>query len=223
IGDLLRGVEALGATARTVVVVTADHGESLGEHDYFFEHGAYLYEATVRVPLILSDPALLPAGGVVEEQARTVDIMPTILALAGVAVPGGLDGVSLVPRLRGDRSGPGLLAYSESGRNFYRENPRQYIGGVAGKWRMLRSDAFKLILIPKDPEPIWELYDLRADPGETVNVLRRFPEVAADLKSRLLAILAADPGRSDRDEPPLPPELQEQMRSLGYVGSGRSR
>ena len=221
IGELLEAVEALGhGGARTLVVVTSDHGESLGEHDYFFEHGAYLYEPSVRVPLIVSLPSVLPAPRVVEAQARTVDIVPTVLDLVGLPIPPGLDGISLVRRMRGKDRSPAPAAYSESGRNFYPENPRQYVDGVAGKWRMLRTDTHKLILIPKDPEPIWELYDLRADPGETRDLSRSAPEILEPLRARLLEIVAADPGREDREEPPLPEELRDALRSLGYVGGG---
>jgi arylsulfatase A-like enzyme len=222
VGDLIRGIDALGATARTVVLVTADHGESLGEHDYFFEHGAYLYEPTVRVPLIVVAPGVLPAGRRVETLASTIDIVPTLLELAGVPRPEGLGGESLVARALGKSTAPALPAYSESGRNFYPENPRQYIDGIAGKWRMMRDDRFKLILIPKDPQPIWEFYDLRADPGETTNVLEKFPGDVARLRAALMTIVDADPGRADRASPPLPEGLEEQLRSLGYVG-GASR
>ncbi len=223
IGDLLEGLMELGQREPTVVVLTSDHGESLGEHDYFFEHGAYLYDPTIRVPLIISGSAFLPSRRVVEDQVRTIDIVPTVLDIAGLPIPPGLQGVSLLPRARGEAGAPDLLAFAESGRNFYPENPRQYVTGVAGKWRMLRTGRYKLILIPKDPQPVWELYDLSADPQETVNLIARQPEVAADLKKKLLDILASDPGREDRVEPPPPPELEQHLRSLGYVGGGGAR
>jgi arylsulfatase A-like enzyme len=222
IGDLLEAIETMGLGENAIVVVTSDHGESFGEHDYFFEHGAYLYEPTVRVPLIISAKGRLPGGLVVDSQARTIDIMPTILDLAGIPVATGLQGVSLVPRTGGGVDGAVPPAYSESGRNFYPENPRQYIGGVAGKWRMLRSSRYKVILIPQDPEPIWEVYDLQADPGETENLTERIPEEAARLQATLVEIVANDPGRNDREEPPLPDELREHLRSLGYVGGSDS-
>jgi arylsulfatase A-like enzyme len=223
IAALLEGIDALKATDRTIVLLTADHGESLGEHDYFFEHGAYLYEPTIRVPLIVVAPNLLPAGRVVETIGRTIDIMPTLLDLAGAPIPDGLQGVSLVPWARGERTTPGPVAYTESGRNFYPENPRQFIGGTAGKWRMVRDERYKLIEIPKDPAPIWELYDLKEDPGETRNRIEDLPAEVERLRRVLLPILAADPGRDDRDEPPLPEGLDEQLRSLGYVGGGKKR
>jgi arylsulfatase A-like enzyme len=220
IGRLLRALESLGQLDRTIILLTSDHGESLGEHDYFFEHGAYLYEPTVRVPLIVMAPGVLHGGGVVQEQVRTIDIVPTLLDLAGIDIPDGLQGVSLVSRALGRSDGSPLLAYSESGRNFYRENPRQYVGGTAGKWRMVRSDRLKLIRIPKDPEPIWELYDLEADPVETNNLIENPPEGVTELRRELLRLLESDPDRDDRAEPPLPEGLERHLRSLGYVGSG---
>ena len=220
IGELLRGVDALGATDRTIVVLTADHGESLGEHDYFFEHGAYLYEPTVRVPLIVVAPGKLPAGGKVATLGRTIDIVPTVLDLAGIDVPKGLDGVSLVPWARGETKEPGPPAYSESGRNFYRENPRQPVPGVAGKWRMMRDDRWKLLLIPDAPEPQWELYDLDADPRETKNVVAEHPAEADRLRRLLIAIVSRDPLNNNRDEPALPDDLEEKLRGLGYIGGG---
>ena len=220
IGDLLEALRGLGLYDRTLVVLTSDHGESLGEHDYFFEHGAYLYDPSVRVPLIVSYPPALPSGRTVEAQARTIDILPTVLEAAGLEIPPGLQGVSLVAAARDPGGAPTLLAYSESGRNFYPDNPRQYLEGVAGKWRMIRSADFKLIMIPRRPEPIWELYDLRSDPGERVNALERFPREAAALKAALFELLAADPAREEQEEPPLPPELEEQLRGLGYIGGG---
>jgi len=223
IGDLLKVLETLGQLDRTIVVVTADHGEGLGEHGYFFEHGAYLYDENVRVPLIVCAPGRLPEGRIVESQARTIDIVPTVLDLLGFEAPAGVQGASLVPRARGEETGPAPPAYSESGRNFYKENPRQYVEGVAGKWRMVRTDRYKLILIPREPGALWELYDLEADPGETKNIVAERPDVAAGLRSTLLGLLGSDPLRADREEPPLPKDLEEQLRSLGYVGDGARR
>ncbi len=223
IGDLLKTLEDLGEFDRTIIVLTADHGENLGEHDYFFEHGAYLYDPTVRVPLIVRAPTLLPPGRTVNAQARTIDIVPTILDLLGLPIPAGLQGISLAGRARGETAGPAPPAYSESGRNFYPENPRQYVEGVAGKWRMLRTDRYKLILIPRKPEPIWELYDLEADPDEARNLIDAPPAGAADLRAILLGLVASDPLAHDEGEPPLPPELEDRLRSLGYVGGERSR
>lgn len=86
------------------------------------------------------DRRAAPARRVVETQARTIDIVPTVLEPAGLRIRDGIQATSLAARARGDDGGPGPPAYSESGRNFHPENPRQPIAGVAGKWRMMRDD-----------------------------------------------------------------------------------
>ena len=84
---------------------------------------------------------------------------------------------------------------------------------------MMRSDRFKLIMIPaKSSGPIWEFYDLQSDPGETANVLGKFPAEEQALRRALLDLVAGDPSKDDRDEPPVPPGLEDDLRSLGYVG-----
>jgi arylsulfatase A-like enzyme len=111
VGRLLDALEREGRLERTIVVVTADHGESRGEHGES-THSVLLHEATQHVPLLFRAPGIEPrrAGGVI---AALADLMPTLLELLGVAVPPGLDGRSLVPALRGEEMQPGL-AYLES-------------------------------------------------------------------------------------------------------------
>ncbi|HET8947595.1 MAG TPA: hypothetical protein VFQ07_11490, partial [Candidatus Polarisedimenticolia bacterium] len=84
----------------------------------------------------------------------------------------------------------------------------------------MRDDRYKILRIPDVPAPQWEFYDLQADPGEKKNVLAEHPVEADRLKQLLLAIVAHDPMRDDHGEPPLPDDLEEKLRSLGYVGGG---
>ncbi len=90
-------------TTRTVVAFTSDHGEMLGEHGLFRK--GYPYEGSARVPLLLAGPGV--GGGVVcEEVVELRDVMPTLLECAGVEVPGGVEGRSLLPWARGEGAGP---------------------------------------------------------------------------------------------------------------------
>ena len=99
IGQLL---DALGSRLdQTVVMVTADHGESLTEHDYAFDHGDHLYDPELLVPWIVRHPASARAGLTVDCQVGGVDLAPTVLELAGITDPHGRDGVSRAPELRG--------------------------------------------------------------------------------------------------------------------------
>lgn len=83
-----------------MVVVTADHGESLGEHRYYLEHGALVYQPTARVPLLIALDGTLPAGAVIEQPVGLIDLTPTLLDLLGVAPSSELQGRSRVPLMR---------------------------------------------------------------------------------------------------------------------------
>ncbi len=102
LGELFRVLKSLGIYDKTLIVVTADHGEAFGEHGNYYG-GQTLYEEEIRVPLIMKYAPLLPAGKAVEEPVMSIDIMPAVLEAAAVPVPVFLDGKSVLPLLRGER------------------------------------------------------------------------------------------------------------------------
>jgi arylsulfatase A-like enzyme len=223
LGRLLKGLEDLGVAGSTVVAVTGDHGEALGEHGLHFTHDFTLYDEVLRVPLVIRGPSVAK-GAVVDQQVRLMDLTPTLLDLAGVQRITTVDGVSLVPLLRGGTLLPFLDAYAENApqRPQFPEQKRVYFPGNRGKWRMLRTERFKLIKIPHPDGDLFELYDLSEDPGETRN---RFEELAGDT-ARLLplldALLAADQKANELSETGtteegLDPAAREQLRTLGYI------
>jgi len=201
IGRLFRRLDQRGDTANTVVLVTADHGESFGDHGEE-THGVFVYDATVRVPLIVAGPSVR-AAQVARVVARGVDVMPTLLDLAGIAPPAHLDGRSLRPALEG-----GTLsdepAYVES------LMAQRSLGWAP--LHGLRSAAWKYI-----DAPLPELYDLEDDPGELRNRIGDQPERAASMARQLEAQMRASAtpaatGTRDR-------ETAERLRALGYLGS----
>jgi arylsulfatase A-like enzyme len=201
------------------VIFASDHGESLGEHDYFFEHGAYLYEATLRIPLIVKFPRSQAQGLRLPGKAMIVDIMPTILSLAGVERPPRLPGKDLRLYLDG-REEPHPVCYAESGRKFVPENPRRYVEGLAGHWTSIRSGRHKLIRIPKPQEKSYELYDLANDPGETRNLYQAQNQVAHRLASLLEDWLRSFVEREPAPgapEPRIDEEMAETLRAMGYM------
>ena len=155
IGRLLESLDRRGRLTGTLVVVAGDHGESLGDHGER-DHGIFVYDAVLRVPLIMAGPGLEPAR--VASTVRLVDVMPTVLDLVGRPIPA-MDGVSLVDLMRGGPRGPGRDVYAES---FY---PRR-LGWAP--LRTLRDERFKLIDAPRP-----ELYDMTRDPFEQQNVVAR--------------------------------------------------
>lgn len=181
IGRVLDVLDRAGLANRTLIVVAGDHGESLGEHGEE-SHGILLYESTLHVPLIVRMPGLVPRR--VSSVVRLVDVMPTVLDLAGVRAPD-TDGSSLVSLLTGHRRDLGLEAYSES---WY---PRRFGWSPL---RSLRADRFKLI---DGPRP--ELYDLASDALEAHDIVAERPGLAEEMIRRLSALGGGQPSASARN------------------------
>jgi arylsulfatase A-like enzyme len=216
VGALLDELEALGLTARTLVVVTSDHGEEFGEHypDHAGDHGHSLYDNLIRVPLIVFDPTARhsDAGRRVTAQVRTLDVMPTVLDRLGVASPP-VDGRSLEPLLRGeaDAERPAFARLFPRGRN-----------GIGPSRTALRAGGFKVIVnLPFADPPVAavELYDLSADPAEHTNLAGEDATEREALLARLseLAGPLAEAGLPDLREVKGSEALQARLRALGYA------
>jgi arylsulfatase A-like enzyme/Flp pilus assembly protein TadD len=203
LGRLLDWLDRQGLRARTLVVVTSDHGEGLGEHGED-EHMFFVYDSTLHVPLVLSWPGRLPAGARVRGQFRSVDLLATVLDLAGVPAPP-TSGVSRAASLRPGGKIPDNESYAES---LYAQLHFGY-----APVRALRGEGFKLIDVPRP-----ELYRLDEDPHETRNLIDQRTQVAAAMRTSLQ--------RFDRQSASLPelpavdPAAAERLAALGYVGGG---
>ncbi|MCP3978035.1 MAG: sulfatase-like hydrolase/transferase [bacterium] len=204
VGRVIEYLEAQELYESTLIVVVADHGEGLGEHREP-DHGIFLYEPTIRVPLIVRTPRGRQRG-VVSALARGIDVMPTILDHVGVPVPDAVRGRSLMPLIRGDADAP-RVAYAET---MY---SRFHYGWA--ELRSMRDERFKFI---EAPEP--ELYDLEQDPGESFNAIALHPDRVAELRHALNELVDAEGANAaEPDTSGLDPETLERLRSLGYVGS----
>jgi arylsulfatase A-like enzyme len=197
VGQLL---DALGPTLdETIVMVTADHGESLTEHGYLFDHGDNLHDPSLRVPWIVRYPPTATAGLRVPCQVGGVDLTPTVLDLVGITDTIAREGTSRMSELGGGEC---------------RERP-VYSSTVAGRLvaepptdHALRGQGRKLIVHEAGPVA---LYDLLADPGEAVNLA---PSPVSDGMRQLLeARIAGAPVES----PELDPLTTSMLQSLGYI------
>jgi len=203
VGVLLRTLDESGELARTLVVATADHGESLGEHGEL-THGVFVYDATLRVPLIVAGPGV-SSGLVSMTVARGIDIAPTVSDLAGVAVPAGAEGRSLRDALSG-RPMSDAPAYAEA------LFCRLHLGWAPLRAR--RTARWKVIDAPRS-----ELYALDSDPEEKSNRDDQEPGVRAELLRPLRAAAAAD-RRGGR--PAVDASASERLATLGYLGASEA-
>lgn len=200
IARLLDALDGRGLLADTLVIVVADHGESLGEHGER-DHGIFLYDSVLRVPLIIKAPGAAPRR--VAETVRITDVMPTILEMFGIDPPA-VDGVSLADLMAGRRRHLDLESYSES---LY---PRRFGWSPLAA---LRDGRFKFIDAPRP-----ELYDLERDPFELRNVHAVRPSVAAAMRRRLQSIADLSGAPVEADAPDeATPELRQRLAALGYV------
>jgi arylsulfatase A-like enzyme len=206
-----------------IVVFAADHGESLGEHDFYFDHGDYIYNAGTRIPLAFVLPRSHPAhgSGRCRGWVSLVDVVPTLLELMDSEPPSEMadqiEGRSLTRCMSGRELEPEPV-FLESGHSYYPQYvTRRVRNDTAGRFRAVILGDWKLIWTPFQPEDLaWELFDIRGDPHETENLYAPDHPQVAPLKRHLESWLA----RQDPAEVAQPPEIstedREALRALGY-------
>jgi arylsulfatase A-like enzyme/Tfp pilus assembly protein PilF len=213
IGRLIKGLESNGLLENTLVVLTADHGEALGDHGEK-SHAFFAYEGSMHVPLIISWPGKLPGGEVYPGLARHIDIVPTVMDIMGIKVrrEHNFQGQSLFPFE--DASGPDFS---------YLECATPFVVFNWGALRGVKSTDWKYISAPHE-----ELYDLAGDSREENNLIDRFPRVADSLRQAMEGIVsdidifqgeAGQEMSSGRKESLDNPVFEERLRALGYIGA----
>jgi choline-sulfatase len=193
-----------GKTGQTLVLLTADHGESRGEHGET-THGIFAYEATLHVPLIAFAPGLF-SRRVVGESVRHVDLLPTVLDALEIAPASDLPGVSLLPLAEGVSTFPARPSYFEALSGFLNRGWAPLRGVVEGEQKFIDL-------------PVPELYDLRADPRETHNLAASKPARLEEIKALLGRLRSGERGLRRVAESG---EVLEALRALGYVASSSS-
>ncbi len=236
VGRVLAELDALGLWPSTADILHSDHGQSLTEHGYF-GHGRNLYDPTQRVPLIVRAPDADVAGRRVSRLVRNLDVFPTVLDLFEIEHDGGSDGESLLRTARGEPTKRPDETYVEtylSATSMLAEPLPNGKGHVGFRRTGVRTPAWKFVAnepIPlvdrRNPPPVApelrrrhfseELYDLRADPGETTNVIAEHPEQAAALRARMAHYRTRDPDGPSSEPIDLDATSRERLRSLGYL------
>jgi arylsulfatase len=214
----------------TLVAVVADHGETLAERYWDLAHGGAVFDEQIHIPLLLHLPGPTGrelAGRRVGELVETVDLLPTLLEALQVAVPPQLprDGASLLPRLagKGRAPPPRPVVYATARAEDRRYADRSYRLDPARRIATVRAARYKLIRFPGLGGDYEELYDLRADAGETHDLLAAGEPLAAEAEAALAELrrllerwlAGADP---EIPLPELAPEDREKLRALGYLG-----
>lgn len=219
----------------TLIVLHGDHGEnreavrqsllypfyrlkrrfagSVNPRFYKIGHGFHVYDFLIRVPLLFAGPAIFPAGKVVPDQVRQIDIFPTLLEALGFDMPAAAHGRSLIPLLR-DEALPELPAHVAAAGG-HLQGPENWRVGI-------RTAAWKYVFTPQKPEVPEELYHLAADPQEWRNVAETRRSVAQELRQHLLEMIsgtfyvtgaAADEQMSDEEKK----MMEERLKQLGYL------
>jgi arylsulfatase A-like enzyme len=216
IGVLMRTLDETGLRDRTIVVVTADHGEtlssahsgvsSLERMPFRYHHAAGNFEETTRIPILIVAPGQLPSGSEVKARVRSIDIAPTLLELLGLEPHPRMTGKSLVALANGQIESEERVVVTEG---------RGSTAIMHGRWRLIAREG-------KPREDGVELYDLVDDPGERRDLAAKKPEIVAEMKARLEAARedaavpgAAGAGAADAQKPP--------TFRLRFVGGAQSR
>lgn len=204
-GMFLGFLESQGLLENTVVMVTSDHGEEFFEHGGLL-HGYTLYEEQLHVPLVIRAPDFEPRK--ISSVTRSVDVLPTMLELLGLEPAGGVQGMSLVPQMRGEAGGD-LPVFAEA----------QMRAVKTVRSRSFRSKGWKYVetIVPRGRGP--ELFDLAADPWERKNRIDSNPDTANKIRRQMKEYLKGIP-EVQGSSVILDREALELMRQMGYAGDG---
>ena len=213
IGDIVAHFERRGMLDQTAVVVTADHGEEFFEHGAF-GHRRHLYDASIRIPLVMRYPERVSAGQRIETPTGIIDVAPTLIEWAGAEPLPQILGRSLQPLLDGEVPTEGSKTISEL----------VYEGDPEGSQLAVRTADWKLIARGQEQRS-FELYDLTSDPEEQVDVYGVDPDLTRTAQAQFkktsaeLAALRDQHIQLRRKASRLPADMVKQLRALGYLGT----
>ncbi len=207
IGQFLDILKSRGMMSNTLIVLTSDHGESLGQHGER-THGLFLYESTVRVPLIMHQPGKLPEGKEIDSQVSLIDLAPTILDFAGVSADSQISGKSIKPLIQDKKSKIRETGvYIESFMPKYTYNWKPVRGLRTNRWKYIQSDRK-------------ELYNLKKDFWETNNLFNENKDTALKMREEFSKLKNSLP-EDRKSTRKMKKGDRKKLKSLGYLGGSR--
>ena len=207
IGVLIKKLEQMGIMDHTIIIVTADHGESLWEHDYHFKHGDFLYEGSIRIPLIIFTPGETTVQKVIDFPTENIDIVPTLLEILMIPQPQSMQGESLLGLMKGEKNHKKTIAFSQcigKKRESDRFEAHKYSIRTVG-WKFIRNEG------EED-----EIYNIKQDPEELYNLITSQPQIKEALK-RVLDDNLSSLKRAEIHTTPRDADTLRKLKSLGYI------
>ena len=203
LGKTIEKLKEQNLLDQTLIVIVGDHGEALGDKNEI-DHGLFIYDSTLKVPLIFYAEKYIPKGLVVNSRVRLIDIMPTILDMLKIQPIPQIQGESLLAQLKGKKR-PDLSTYIETYMPPEYYGWSELIGVIDGNWKYIQA-----------PKP--ELYDLAKDPKEETNLFRKEEKVAGQMKNSLKSMIDKYTSKTQAGGKRLSLEEQERLAALGYIG-----
>lgn len=204
VGRLIRELKEKGVYQNTLIVLTGDHGESLGEHGEK-THGFFIYNSTLHIPVVIRLPQG-PASRTTSALISLPDLMPTVLSYLKIDVPPEVQGHNLLPLLDDNHKDSNASLYAET-----------FLPRLHFNWSELRGAETENYHFIDAPKP--ELYDLSKDPGETNNLYSEKKAVSEEMRAKLTALIQQyGAGQELAQKTGLDPALMERLKSLGYAG-----
>lgn len=202
VGKTIEKLREKNILNRTLIILVGDHGEAIGEKEVA-GHGVFLYDVTMRVPLIFYAENNLPKGRVVNSRVRLIDLMPSILDILDIPANKEIQGISLLPYIE-RKEKDDLSSYVET--YYPRENYgwSELIGLIDGDWKYIKA--------PKE-----ELYNLKTDPREEENVINGERKVTSDKRDKLKNMIQNFSSGAEAEKKEMTAEEKERLRSLGYI------
>jgi arylsulfatase A-like enzyme len=218
VADLLRQLERLDPGRPTAIVFAADHGENLGEHDYW-GHGRFLWEESLRIPLSITWQGRIPARQALDFPVSNLDVAPTLLGLLGLPVPEAFQGRNWAPVLLREEAPPShSTTFHQAHKGAVSPNKdREQVRRKGLLEVSLVRDSHKETLRLKGGPEV-QAFDLARDPGENKSLISGAPATAsAGLEAWLQEVEAGLRSADDLPPPALDAESVEKLRSLGYL------